>query len=97
MKVPLSWLADYVDIDISPHELAERMTLAGVEAEEVTVTGDSWDGVVVGLVESVDLIPTPTVCGWPRWRPGRAARQSSAGPRTSRRDRRSLLPGWGPS
>ncbi len=57
MKVPLSWLADYVDIDISPHELAERMTLAGVEAEEVTVTGDSWDGVVVGLVESVDPHP----------------------------------------
>ena len=55
--MPLSWLADYVDIDISPHELAERMTLAGVEAEEVTVTGDSWDGVVVGLVESVDPHP----------------------------------------
>ena len=33
------------------------MTLAGVEAEEVTVTGDSWDGVVVGLVESVDPHP----------------------------------------
>ena len=29
MKVPLSWLKDYVDITVSVKELAERLTLAG--------------------------------------------------------------------
>ncbi len=57
MKVPLSWLKDYVDVDIDPHELARRITLAGVEAEEVVVTGQTWGGVVVGLVEAVNPHP----------------------------------------
>jgi phenylalanyl-tRNA synthetase beta chain len=29
MKIPLSWLKDYVDITLSPEALAERLTLAG--------------------------------------------------------------------
>ena len=31
MKVPLSWLKDYVDISLPVDELAERLTLAGLE------------------------------------------------------------------
>jgi phenylalanyl-tRNA synthetase beta chain len=31
MKVPLSWLRDYVDVNLSVRELAERLTLAGLE------------------------------------------------------------------
>ena len=57
MKVPLSWLKEYVDVAIDPRELAQRMTLAGVEAEGVTVTGETWDKIVVGLVEAVGPHP----------------------------------------
>ena len=57
MKVPLSWLRDYVDVDIEPRELARRITLAGVEAEGVTVTGEGWGHIVVGQVEA--LAPHP--------------------------------------
>jgi len=40
MKVPLSWLNDYVDIkDIPIEELARRMTLAGLEVEEIQFIG----------------------------------------------------------
>jgi phenylalanyl-tRNA synthetase beta chain len=39
MKVPLSWLRDYVDWSISPAELAERMTIAGLEVGGVRVLG----------------------------------------------------------
>ena len=53
MKVPLSWLKEYVDIELAPKELAHWLTLAGVEAEGVKVIGDSWDNVVVGLVEAI--------------------------------------------
>ena len=35
MKVPLSWLNDYVDVSSDPVELAERLTLAGLEVENI--------------------------------------------------------------
>ena len=57
MKAPLSWLRDYVDIDIPPAELAHRLTLAGIEAEGFEVVGEHWDGVAVGLVTAVDPHP----------------------------------------
>jgi phenylalanyl-tRNA synthetase beta chain len=39
MKVPLSWLREYVDITISIPELVERMTLAGLEVASVRFVG----------------------------------------------------------
>lgn len=39
MKVPLSWLKDFVDIDIPLEELVHRLTLAGLEVEEVRSIG----------------------------------------------------------
>ncbi len=35
MRVPSSWLRDYVDITLPIPELAERMTLAGLEVEKI--------------------------------------------------------------
>ena len=31
MKIPLSWLRDYVDINLTVEELGQRLTLAGIE------------------------------------------------------------------
>jgi len=60
MKISLSWLKDYVDITVPAHELAERLTLAGLEVEAIEYIGlpESklpWDPdkVVVGEVRSV--------------------------------------------
>ena len=39
MKVPLSWLKEFVDIDLSIEELAHRLTLAGLEVEEIRYIG----------------------------------------------------------
>jgi phenylalanyl-tRNA synthetase beta chain len=39
MKAPLSWLRDYVDITLPPHELAEKLTLAGLEVEHIESIG----------------------------------------------------------
>ncbi len=39
MKTPLSWLKEYVDIDLSVEDLAQRMTLAGLEVEEIHYVG----------------------------------------------------------
>jgi len=53
MKVSLKWLADYVDIDMPPKELAHRLTMAGLEVESVESIGSDWQGVSVGLVTRV--------------------------------------------
>jgi len=39
MKIPLSWLKDYVDINIPVEDLAERLTLAGLEVEAIEYIG----------------------------------------------------------
>ncbi len=39
MKVPLSWLKEYVDIDLSLIELADVLTMAGLEVEDVLLVG----------------------------------------------------------
>ncbi len=57
MKVPLSWLGDFVQVDLPPRELAARLTLAGVEVESLHTIGDDWDKVFVGYVELVERHP----------------------------------------
>ena len=39
MKVPISWLKDYVDIVLPLEELAERLTLAGLEVADIEYIG----------------------------------------------------------
>ncbi|MFN2196529.1 MAG: phenylalanine--tRNA ligase subunit beta [Anaerolineales bacterium] len=39
MKVPVSWLRDFVDIDLSVEALAHRLTIAGLEVEEIHYVG----------------------------------------------------------
>jgi phenylalanyl-tRNA synthetase beta chain len=57
MKVPMRWLNDLVETGLSPEELANRLTLAGLEAERIERTGDAWDKVYVGEVMSVKQHP----------------------------------------
>ena len=52
MKVPLSWLRQYVDVNIPAAELAHRLTMAGVEVGEVAEIG-GWSEVFVGRVTGV--------------------------------------------
>jgi phenylalanyl-tRNA synthetase beta chain len=39
MKVPISWLRDFVDIPLPLEDLAHRLTLAGLEVEEIRYAG----------------------------------------------------------
>ncbi len=57
MLVPLSWLKDYVDIDIDVHELEEKLFSGGFEVEELTEVGKDISKVVVGLVKECEPIP----------------------------------------
>lgn len=56
MKVPVSWLSEYVDIDMSLDDLAHRLTMGGNEVDSIERTG--WiDNVVVGHVKAVAQHP----------------------------------------
>ncbi len=57
MRVPLSWLRDYVDFDLPPERLAERLTLLGLEVQGIERIGDDWNSVVVG--ELLEVVPHP--------------------------------------
>ena len=57
MLVPLRWLSEYVDIDIDVEDLANRLTIAGVEVGEIIRTGSDWAGIVVAQVLEVNPHP----------------------------------------
>lgn len=57
MLAPLSWLREYVDIDVTPRELEEKLFSCGFEVEELIETGKDISGVVVGLVKECEPIP----------------------------------------
>ena len=57
MLAPLSWLKEYVDIDVTPKELEEKLFSCGFEVEELIELGKDISNVVVGLVEECEPIP----------------------------------------
>jgi len=79
MLLSIKWLKDYVDIDITPAELADALTMAGLEVDEIKLLKPAFTGVVsakilsvkphpsadkLSLCEVTDSIQTyPIVCG----------------------------------
>ncbi|MEB3207169.1 MAG: phenylalanine--tRNA ligase subunit beta [Vampirovibrionales bacterium] len=58
MKLLLSWLAEYVDIEgLAPEDIAERLTVAGLEVEAVEPAPLMFEGVILAKV--VALQPHP--------------------------------------
>ncbi|MGM0439699.1 MAG: phenylalanine--tRNA ligase subunit beta [Chlamydiota bacterium] len=86
MKLPLSWLKEYVEIEHSPEEVAHLLTMAGLEVDAVEYYRPPFTGVVVG--EVLETTPHPDadklcqakvfdgqethdlICGAPNCRPG---------------------------
>jgi len=74
MKVPISWLKDFVDIDIPIPDLAHQMTMAGLEVEEIrfvglpipkegsrdaSLTGIEWDREKLVVASVSEVLPHP--------------------------------------
>src|SRR5438876_56012 len=59
MLIPLSWLKEYVDLNLPTKQLAERLTLAGLEVEGIENSADWWDPelTIVGLIATVKAHP----------------------------------------
>ncbi len=59
MLVPLSWLRQYVDINVSTADLSERLTLAGLEVAGIEQVGSWWDADTITVGEVVAVHPHP--------------------------------------
>jgi phenylalanyl-tRNA synthetase beta chain len=56
MKVPIKWRKDYLDIELSPKELAHQLTMSGTETG-LRYIGESWEGVVIGQLVAIEPHP----------------------------------------
>lgn len=86
MRVSLNWLRDYVAIDMPPHDLAQLLTMTGLEVEGIEAVGESLEDVVVAKIKSTEPHPkadhlficqvdtgketVPVVCGAPNLEAG---------------------------
>ena len=57
MKVTLNWLKRYVDFDWPPEELAERLTMLGLEVEGMQKLAGEFAGIVVAQILTRDNVP----------------------------------------
>lgn len=54
MRVPLEWLKEYVDVKLSPEELAKRLTMSGIEVSSIEFHGKKVEGVVAGKIKAIE-------------------------------------------
>lgn len=57
MKIPLSWLREFTDVQLTVEQLAEALTLRGLEVRGVERWGTNWNKMVVG--ELLEVGPHP--------------------------------------
>lgn len=57
MKAPLSWLKDYVDINVTPKEFADALTMSGSKVEGIEIQGEDISKVVVGKIITLQKHP----------------------------------------
>jgi phenylalanyl-tRNA synthetase beta chain len=53
MKVLLSWLSEYVNIDLSAKELADKLTNTGLEVEGIDYIGKNLNEIIVGEITEI--------------------------------------------
>ncbi|MBA3816101.1 MAG: phenylalanine--tRNA ligase subunit beta [Parachlamydiaceae bacterium] len=86
MKIPLSWLKQYINIEITPGQIAKTLTNAGLEVDAIEKITPGFEHVVVARVIAVQKHPEAdklclaevtdgqetfhVVCGAPNCRPG---------------------------
>ncbi|HCG99689.1 MAG TPA: phenylalanine--tRNA ligase subunit beta, partial [Actinobacteria bacterium] len=57
MLVPLSWLKEYIDFELSVDELADQLNLSGTAVESVRFMGKGLDYVRIGQLLEVEPHP----------------------------------------
>ena len=56
MRVPLSWLRDYVDVALPPRDLAELLTLRGMEVQSIETEGAADTQALIARAEQISTV-----------------------------------------
>ncbi|WP_256867930.1 phenylalanine--tRNA ligase beta subunit-related protein, partial [Candidatus Entotheonella palauensis] len=59
MRVPLSWLQDFVEVTLPVDELVHRLTMAGLEVGDVEWIGSDWQPDKLFVGEVIEVAPHP--------------------------------------
>jgi len=57
MKVSVNWLKEYVDIKLPLAEIADKLTMAGIEVGSIEIIGGDWASIVVGQITAINPHP----------------------------------------
>jgi phenylalanyl-tRNA synthetase beta chain len=57
MKASIEWLKEYSEIDVSPKELADRLTMTGSKVESIEEKGKEIKNVLIGKIVDVKKHP----------------------------------------
>ena len=108
MRVPLSWLQDFVDVTLSVDDLAHRLTMAGLEVGDIEYIGADWQPDKLFVGEVIEVAPHPNAdrlvlatvaygAEAPQTGPARAFRPPPGESECASRDNPSENPGRTPS
>ena len=56
MRISYNWLKEYIDIILTPEQLAERFTMAGLEVDEIVWRGAELENVVVAEIKNIERV-----------------------------------------
>jgi phenylalanyl-tRNA synthetase beta chain len=54
MKIPYGWVREFVDVELTAEQAAEKLVNAGLEVPSVTAVAPELRGVVVGEIEAIE-------------------------------------------
>ncbi|MFC6207971.1 phenylalanine--tRNA ligase subunit beta [Levilactobacillus tongjiangensis] len=57
MKISYNWIKEYLDLDVKPADLAEKIERTSVEVDDVVKPSDGLKKIVVGHVLSIEMHP----------------------------------------
>ena len=67
MQFPESWLREYCNPQLTTQELADTLTMAGLEVEELEPVAPAFTGIVVGEIKEPCSTLMLTACACARW------------------------------
>ena len=62
MILPFSWLKDYVDVDVTPETLQEKLFSCGFEVEELTYLGKDVENSILAALNALELGVKRVIC-----------------------------------
>ena len=59
MKIPISWIKDYIKFDVPANDIADLLTMAGTEVSNIQKIGTDWDKnkLIVGQILNIEKHP----------------------------------------